>query len=84
MITETSREAYNSIKPKIGHKQTEVLEAIKELQPCTDKQIARYLDFEINRVTPRRGELYKLDQIEPAGKIKVNGFNAMTWKIKIK
>ena len=34
-----------------------VLTAIKKLQPCTDKQIAEFLQWPINRITPRRLEL---------------------------
>ena len=35
----------------------QVFIAIRKLQPCTDKQISEYLNWPINRVTPRRGEL---------------------------
>lgn len=35
----------------------QVFIAIRKLQPCTDKQIAEYLNWPINRVTGRRGEL---------------------------
>lgn len=34
-----------------------VLQAICEMQICTDRQISEYLKWPINRVTPRRGEL---------------------------
>jgi len=30
---------------------------IKKIGPCNDKQVASYLGWAINRVTPRRGEL---------------------------
>lgn len=35
-----------------------VLEAIKVIQPCSDKMISLYLNKTINRVTNRRGELH--------------------------
>lgn len=34
-----------------------VLLAIRKLQCCNDREIAEYLGWPINRVTPRRGEL---------------------------
>lgn len=82
MITSTSREAYESVKPNIGKAQIKVLEAIKQIQPCTDKQIAKHLDWEINRITNRRGELFKLMKIEEAGIVKNDsGRKAMSWKV---
>ncbi len=36
---------------------SQVFTAIRKLQPCTDKQIADFLKWPINRCTPRRGEL---------------------------
>lgn len=47
-----------------------VFEAIKVLQPCSDADVAKYLGWGINRVTPRRGELYNdfaLPFIKPFG-----------------
>ena len=57
-IAYTSAVAYSSIKD-LNHKQSEVLSAIEELQPCSNKQIARALKWEINRVTGRVNELAK-------------------------
>jgi hypothetical protein len=34
-----------------------VYEAIGNIGTCNDKQISEYLNWSINRVTPRRGEL---------------------------
>lgn len=82
MITNTSREAYESVKPNIGAAQTKVLNAIKEIQPCTDVQIGEYLGWAINRITNRRGELFKLMKIEEAGIVKNDsGRKAMSWKV---
>lgn len=57
-IATTSRLAYESIN-KLGNKQTEVLIKIEELQPCSNKTIAKSLGWEINRVTGRVNELAK-------------------------
>lgn len=57
-IANTSRLAYESIN-ELGNKQTEVLIKIEELQPCSNKTIAKALGWEINRVTGRVNELAK-------------------------
>lgn len=54
----TSKAAYDSVQ-ELGNKQAEVLEKIEELQPCSNKDIARSLKWEINRVTGRVNELAK-------------------------
>ena len=51
---------------KAGNIQTskaKVYEAICALGPCTDRMIAIKLGWEINRVTPRRGELLSAGKI---------------------
>lgn len=57
-IAQTSLLAYNSVQ-ELGNKQAEVLYKIEELQPCSNKDIARSLRWEINRVTGRVNELAK-------------------------
>ena len=57
-IAYTSRLAYESVD-NLGNKQLEVLAKIEELQPCSNKQIAESLGWEINRVTGRVNELAK-------------------------
>lgn len=54
---QTSLPAYQEAIENIGAKQKAVLQAIEKLGVCCDHQIAEYLDWPINRVTPRRGEL---------------------------
>lgn len=62
-VASTSLFAYKSIV-NLGAKQTTVLEKIEELQPCSNKQIAKSLGWEINRVTGRVNELAKLGLIK--------------------
>ena len=62
-IASTSLFAYRSIV-NLGAKQSTVLEKIEELQPCSNKQIARALGWEINRVTGRVNELAKMGLIK--------------------
>lgn len=68
----TSKPAYNEALLSADTCRAQVLEAIKELckKPpfmCYDKQIARHLGWDINRVTPRRGELLTSKLVEEAG-----------------
>lgn len=62
-IAYTSVLAHNSIQ-NLGSKQMEVLLKIEEIQPCSNKDIARALKWEINRVTGRVNELAKMGLIK--------------------
>lgn len=59
----TSRLAYDSVQD-LGNKQSEVFTKIEELQPCSNKRIAKALGWEINRVTGRVNELAKMGLIK--------------------
>ena len=63
-----SAPAYELAKKRIDYTRQAVLLAVKSLGRCTDKQIAAKLGWEINKVTPRRGELVHAGQIESAFK----------------
>lgn len=65
-IADTSLYAYRSIN-NLGDKQATVLEKIEEIQPCSNKQIARSLGWEINRVTGRVNELAKMGLVTTKG-----------------
>lgn len=83
-MRDTSLEAYQQLT-KVNEKQKLVLETIKKIYPCTDQDIATHLGWPINRVTPRRGELEKLNLIESDGKKKTpSGRSAHTWRITVR
>lgn len=78
----TSKIAYASID-NLGDKQREVLEKIEEIQPCSNKQIARSLGWEINRVTGRVNELAKKGFIKCAGMaMGETGRPEKVWEVK--
>lgn len=54
---ETSLPAYKENPQGKDYCRSIVFTAIRKLQPCTDKQISEFLQWPINRITPRRGEL---------------------------
>lgn len=59
----TSLSAFADIIESLGEKELIVLQAIKRLQPCSDKMIAKELGWTINRVTGRRNSLAKYKTI---------------------
>lgn len=81
-LAHTSKLAYKSIQ-ELGNKQLEVLEKIEELQPCSNKDIAKSLGWEINRVTGRVNELAKKGLIR-SKKVARNSIGRLEklWEIK--
>ena len=78
----TSLFAYGTIQD-LNNKQSEVFEKIEELQPCSNKDIARSLNWEINRVTGRVNELAKKGLIKSEKVAKNNiGRLEKLWEIK--
>ena len=79
---DTSLSAYKQLQ-HISNKQQDVLIQIHIHPNSTDIQIAQYLIWPINRVTPRRGELEKLGLIVSSGVIRqINGRLSHTWRLK--
>ena len=68
MIRDTSIAAFNGIKPTLSDRQSAVLALLERSHALTDKEIARELGWEINTVTPRRGELEKYGLVQSYGK----------------
>lgn len=54
-IAATSRWAYESVDLSV--RQQEIIDALIALRAATDQELATHLDWPINCVTPRRGEL---------------------------
>lgn len=83
-VTQTSMLSYfNEVQPKLGKNQQLVLEALEEIFPATNKQIAKHLGWEINSITPRVGELRTKKKVVKAfvGKDE-SGRSAIFWKPK--
>jgi len=59
----TSLLAFSQILEDLGFKELQVFLAIKHLQPCSDKMLAEYLNWKINRITGRRYDLAKVGMI---------------------
>lgn len=63
-VTKTTLEAYDSVD--LTERQAEVLGALERLREASDQELAAALDWPINRVTPRRGELQALGLVHRA------------------
>lgn len=48
---------YKNIKPGLSERQSKVLFAVKEIQPCTMHAVAKHLHVELNTISGRFGEL---------------------------
>ena len=84
MIQQTSLEAYESIKLDLNYKQQVVFDVIFSHQGMSNHDIARFLGWEINCVTPRVLELREMNCIEQED-IKIDRITkrrCMTWKVK--
>jgi predicted transcriptional regulator len=82
MIQETSLTAFKEIIEELGDRQLQVLNAIKQIQPCTNSMIANYLMLPINTITPRCLELRnkKLVTYSHTDKCPITSRNALYWK----
>ncbi len=82
----TSFEAYEEVKKKLGYKQMRVLEAIQiHAYAITNSELAEYLKWSINTVTPRTNELVNIKKIvkEDCKRIcRITGRTAIAWRIK--
>ena len=66
----TSLEAYNSIRRDLQKKEKLVLGALIALKGrATNKEIAAYLDWEINRVTGRINSLHEMGVVQAGIKV---------------
>jgi DNA-binding MarR family transcriptional regulator len=83
MIQQTSLMAYFEAKPKINRNQQIVFDALEEIYPATNKQIAKHLGWEINSVTPRILELRAKRKVVKAYQDLDGGRVANFWKPRV-
>jgi len=86
MKRQTSLTAFYEVQQIVGFRQTQVYEAFESLQNATNSEIADWLDWSINRVTPRTYELRELEMLEFSERrtCQVTGRKAIAWRIKRK
>ncbi len=82
VLRQTSLDAYNSVKPRIGDRHKQVADVLAIYGPLADLDISMLANLPINCVTPRRGELVQMGFVEEHGtKLGVNGVKVLLWKI---
>lgn len=83
-ISQTSLFSFLALQPKLSEKQKEVYEAMRMYgRPFTDHDLKIFMNWEINSITPRRGELLKKGLVRKAGTIMQNGRTATLWEVGI-
>jgi len=81
-MKQTSLEAYRKVLPKIGTRQRDVLEVIRNHEGITNCEIAEELGWSINRITGRVLELREMGLVEDAGVRMLPGQRKMHgWKV---
>lgn len=83
-MKDTSLEAYNHLvkNNKLSPARKCVLEVFENIgEPLTDKDVAMALDWPINRVTGRRGELVKAGILAEAGKVLRGKTHETLWEL---
>lgn len=86
MVNEKSVDSYHQLLESgtISKRQAQVYEAIMTLEKCTNRQIAKALSWDINRVTGRVTELREKHVVIYAGDYKDPETNRTVnlWKVK--
>lgn len=84
MIQDTSTKAYREdALPTLSQRHSAVMNALGFLTSATNSELAHYLGWPINTVTPRIHELRKLGKVADLGKrsCEVTGRTAYVWTI---
>lgn len=79
--SETSKEAAQSIKPRMGRLQRLVLNALLQRGPMTPDECAAALGIDLLSIRPRFVELSRRSLIAPTGERRANksGLKAQVW-----
>ncbi|MGH6879471.1 hypothetical protein [Hypericibacter sp.] len=79
-VAPTSRWAYETVE--VTDRQRDVIGALLVLREASDQQIADHLQWQINRVTPRRGELVERELVALARLgANTNGYQVSYWRL---
>lgn len=80
---ETSMVAYASIIDSLGDRHKAVIRAMNQLSEATNLGLSRFLNWEINKVTPRVNELVKKGLIKESkvDKDPLTGRQSTFWKL---
>lgn len=85
-LQQTSLFAYrNEIKPTLGARQKAIYDVLQTRKNWTNTEIAHYLSFPINTVTPRIKELREMDlvRLSETRKCNITGRICCSWEVGI-
>jgi len=82
MVRKTQVDSLKKLKPTVAKSRNSVYNVIKSLTPATNRNIAKHLGWEINRVTGRVTELVRLGMVAAEGthKDKQTNRTVTLWK----
>lgn len=82
-MQETSVAALFEIEPTLGQRQARVYEALCGFPDMTNSELAAYLNWPINTVTPRTNELVKAGKVVESCKRKCAATNrtVIAWRV---
>src|ERR1019366_4516089 len=82
--SDTSLWAYAQATQNLGAKQKEVLDALRFFPDATNAEIARHMNWPVNRVTPRTGELIKMGLIFKVERRTCKATSGTAWSLRAK
>ncbi len=84
MFQQSSIDAYLSVIPSIGERQRAVYAALAKIGPASNMEIAQYLRWSVNQVTPRIFELRKIGWVIDDGlrECKITGRVVHVWRAR--
>jgi hypothetical protein len=81
-VAQNSLFAFWNLQPKMTDREREVYNAARMYnRPFTDKDIAKFMDWPINRITGRRGGLVKKGLVRKIDDIVQDGSKATLWEV---
>lgn len=80
----TSLLAFSEVLENIGTRQMQIFKCIKEIEPCSNLQISKYLCLPINSCVPRCLELRKMGLVvmDRVDKCEYTGRKVTYWRVK--
>jgi len=83
MMIDTSLEAWTKVKDELSSRQKQVYNTIQKYPDHTNNELSKIMRIPLQSVTPRTGELLKLNKIKRVNRraCAVTGGNSWTWDV---
>jgi hypothetical protein len=75
---------HSEVKPTLGDRQEVVYDAMQHRESFTNSELAAFLNWPINTITPRVKELREIGLVELAGRrrCRVTGMEVNAWRVQ--